>query len=53
MLLDADCILFYKRYVDCVFFYKLNVDCIFYPAVTGELTSTRSSLLWILVATVR
>jgi hypothetical protein len=35
MLLDAD----------CVFFYKLNVDCVFYPAVTDELTSACPSLL--------
>jgi hypothetical protein len=53
MLLDADCILFYKLYVDCVFCYKLNADYIFYPAVTGELMSARPSLLYTLVATVR
>jgi hypothetical protein len=35
---------------DCVFFYKLNIDCVFYPAVTGELTLARPSLLWTRVA---
>jgi hypothetical protein len=51
MLLDVDCVFFQKLYVDCVSFYKLNTDCIFYPAVTGELMSACSSLLWTLVAT--
>jgi hypothetical protein len=32
-----------------VLFQKLNVDYIFYPAVTGELTPTRPSLLGPLV----
>jgi hypothetical protein len=36
---------------DCVFFYKLNAKCVFYPAVMGELTSARPSLLWTRVAT--
>jgi hypothetical protein len=48
MLLDASCVLFQKLYADYVFFYKLNVDYIFYQTVTGELTSTSSSLLWTL-----
>jgi hypothetical protein len=36
---------------DCIFFYKLNADYVLYPAVTGELTSVSSSLLWTRVAT--
>jgi hypothetical protein len=51
MLLDADCVLFYKLYADCVFFYKLNTDCVIYPVVMSDLTLAHPSLLWTLIAT--
>jgi hypothetical protein len=47
-----NCLLFFQKlYVDFILFYKLNADYVFYPAVMGELTSARSSLLWTIVAT--
>jgi hypothetical protein len=45
------CLLLNVSPPNCVFFHKLNADCVFYPAVTGQLTSARSSLMWLLVAT--